>query len=305
MAFTVNKVDFIKGKTYTEITHSEALERGLPNFIGDGYRITGNQLTGGYGINGGLPFIYGKTNESETISTTDYLILKTTISGATSQSELINSTVELANTSTIKYFTLFKFAGGIVEQDYTRINYIDSLKFIDNGDETFSLILNGFKSEPFSKSFVAANDLFYTKLETDELLSNYYTKTEVDEKIQVLEIDVPDSPLKNGVIIPLQLPCTPNKILSTTFTFMEYVNSVPRNSGFLDTIEIPGNPGNTIRGNYVYYNLDQMSEFKAFTFRPKVGSSTNEYEIIGNSGVDTNNNNYNCWLKFVTIVYKN
>lgn len=227
MAFTYNRTDLINNRSYNEIELGRALNNGLINFCASGFRFENGLITSGVGINNGFPFELGKINESVMVENgyTGFAIIKSTIGSLNSVTELIFNDDKLdknESTNSTKYFTIFEFENGLVKQDFSRINYLDSVKFIDNGDETFSIVINGFKSEPFAKYFVAGDDLFYDKLESDSLFVHKTSDENVDGEKTFSEKIVS---LKQ--IIGLWLNPQADAISSNYITFQK-TNGTPR-----------------------------------------------------------------------------
>lgn len=190
MSFSVNRVEYINNKNYDERVFALALASGVPNFVVDGLDLDfpNRTITNGRGINLGSIFTLGLNGESEVINdaTSDeyYIVLETLINGDSSTTTIIQSNTFLGavnSTANLKYFTIYKVdkLNDVIVQDYRHINYVKDLFFKDLGDDTFSLVLNGFESQPFNTS----------------VLQNAYTKSESNErfgnKFIVFDLDVP------------------------------------------------------------------------------------------------------------------
>ena len=177
MAFTFNRVEFVNLREYDEVLHALSLSAGIPNYVVDGLEIdlVNNNLTNGRGINLGCIFTLGKFGETQDftpIVNNYYIIIKTTLNGSSSSSEIqISSTFKDINNSSanIKYFTLYEIDGTSIVQDFRHINYVKDLYFKDLGDDEFSLVLNGFESQPFNTSVIQNT---YSKSEANARFGN-------------------------------------------------------------------------------------------------------------------------------------
>lgn len=168
MAFTYGKVNFLNNSTYTEITHAEALACGWPNFIGEGfdYNEITQEITNGFGMNGGLPIVLGRPGEAETITlpgSNFYIVLHTILNGSSSTSLIETMSAIPNNTSTDKYFGLYSLdSSGVILEDYRHSSMIKTVEIVNIGDDEFKLVINGTDSNAFSTS----------------VLQNAFTRTE-------------------------------------------------------------------------------------------------------------------------------
>ncbi len=197
MAFTVNRVEFRNLQSYDETIHALALGSAIVDFVVDGFTVDVDNATisNGRGVNQGAIFTLGARGETKSFNTlvgTYFLILKTTLDGASNVSEIEVSTDfkdENDSTLSVKYFTLYELhtasAGEVVriDTDYRHINYVKSLEFISVTDDSFALSINGFQSDPFDVSIVQNA---YSKLESRNLFGN-----EVVEELDLI-FDVGD-----------------------------------------------------------------------------------------------------------------
>jgi hypothetical protein len=140
MAFTNNRLEFRNLQSYDEITFGSAFSKGIVNRVTFGLGISGANISAGTFINGGFFGQLGAKGETNslTISYTGYLHIKSSIKGAESTSTLHYSTSKVItdpfDTSSIKYFCIYKLKNGAVEIDY-RIPEasIDTSHFIHDG----------------------------------------------------------------------------------------------------------------------------------------------------------------------------
>lgn len=158
MAFTNNRLDFYNNRTYEELSHAQALAKGIPNFVNKGLELTGTTLSSGIFSNGGTFGQLGNEGETYDITAnyTGYVIIKSTLNGSSSTSVIELDTTrkdtDPRDTGNVKYFTIYKLNAGAIEEDYRHSNYIKDISFENVGGSNFVQIINGTKSNPFDAS---------------------------------------------------------------------------------------------------------------------------------------------------------
>lgn len=163
MAFTNNRLDFYNNRTYEELSHAQALAKGIPNFVNKGLELTGTTLTSGIFSNGGTFGQLGNEGETYDITAnyTGYVIIKSTLNGNASTSVIELDTTrkdtDPRDTGNIKYFTIYKLNAGVIAENYRHSNYIKDISFENVGGSNFVQLINGTKSNPFDASTFAGN----------------------------------------------------------------------------------------------------------------------------------------------------
>jgi hypothetical protein len=140
MAFTNNRLEFRNLQSYDEKTFGSAFSKGIVNRVTFGLDISGTNISAGTFINGGFFGQLGAKGETNGLTSAynGYLHIKSEIKGAESTSTLHYSTSKVTtdpfDTSSIKYFCIYKLKNGAVEIDY-RIPEasIDTSHFIHDG----------------------------------------------------------------------------------------------------------------------------------------------------------------------------
>lgn len=160
MAFTNNRIDFFENESYTEKLHAFALDKGLVNVVKEGLDLTGTTLTNGYYANGGVLGQLGNDGETMEITPnlTCFLVIKSTLNGVNSKSEIIESdtylSTPLSDTGNVKYFTIYELENGVVINDYRYRNFINSVEVVDLGDDQFAIKINDEISNSFDTSVI-------------------------------------------------------------------------------------------------------------------------------------------------------
>lgn len=165
------RTDFVNNRVYDEKGHKTALSNGIPDFVISGLEYTGSgTLSYGKGINNGVPFELGNSSDPN-VPISGYtsgsgirsIYVKSKLNGVNSLTELTTSAPVLDGVYYFKIYDVNTTTHEVI-QDYRHISYIKSLEFGQPDDSHFTIIINGYESDPFSTSVVSEA---YTKSESD------------------------------------------------------------------------------------------------------------------------------------------
>lgn len=167
-----NNVDFTNERPYDQNEHARALKSACANRV-DGMNYSNGRIEAGYGIIYGSPFQIDATN----ISGSGYITINVELSesgnaGIGNVSITKESTRQNVDNGSVKKYSIYQVDGTIVINDYRYSDLIKDIELGGSGNKVHFEI-NGVKSNDYTLPITTSGSVD---------LSNYYTKSEVDNK---------------------------------------------------------------------------------------------------------------------------
>lgn len=171
-----NNVDFTNERPYDQKEHARALKSACANRI-DGMNYSNGRIESGYGIIFGSPFQIDAT----TISGSGYITINVELSesgnaGIGNVTITKESTRQNVDNGSIKEYSIYKVDGTKVIEDYRYSDIIKKIELGGSGNK-INFKINGVTSNDYTLPITPSGSVD---------LSNYYTKPEVDNKLDAL-----------------------------------------------------------------------------------------------------------------------